>query len=142
MPKITVSRTLLCGLVAGLVMNVGEAVLHARVLGQETEALYKTLNAPAPNPSHTIPVLVGTTFLMGIVTMWLYAAIYPRFQNRNKTAIIAGLLVWFLAHVWSGVYLGAGYSGIFPSKLAWIPVVWGLFEATLATLAAARLYPE
>ena len=39
-------------------------------------------------------------------------------------------------------YLHGGYSGIFPSKLAWIPVVWGLFEATLATLAAARLYPE
>jgi hypothetical protein len=142
MLKMNARRILLSGLVAGLVMNVGEAALHGGVLGKDTETLYRTLNVPFPNPSLTLPLLIGVAFLMGIFSMWLYAAIYSRFESRARTAIIAGLLVWFFAHVWSGVYLGAGYSGIFTSKLAWLPVVWGLFEATLAVFIGALLYKE
>jgi hypothetical protein len=142
MSKMNVRRLVLGGVVAGLVMNIGEAALHAAVLGQDTETLYTALHAPLPNPSQTIPLLVGTTFLLGLVGVWLHAAIYPRFGSRVKTAIIAGVVVWFLAHFWSGVYLGAGYAGIFTPKLVWTPVVWGFFEATLGTLAGAAVYKE
>jgi hypothetical protein len=47
-----------------------------------------------------------------------------------------------LAHLWSGIYLGAGYAGIITTKLAWIPVVWGFAEAILATLVGAAFYKE
>src|SRR5262245_48921356 len=140
MPKMNLLRVLLAGLLAGLVMNIGEAALHAGVLGEDTATLYKTLNAPLPTPSNTIPLLVGTTFLMGLTAMWLYAAIYPRFGGKAKTAAIVGVVVWLLSHVWSGVYLGAGYAGIFTPRLAWIPVIWGLPEAALATLAGSLVY--
>ena len=123
-------------------MNIGEAALHAGVLGKDTETLYRTLNLPFPNPAQTIPLLVGVTFLMGVFAIWVYAAIYPRFQNRGKTAITAGLLVWFFAHVWSGVYLGAGYSGIFTPKLAWLPVVWGLGLSSTKNDYSRRLFPS
>jgi hypothetical protein len=56
--------------------------------------------------------------------------------------VIAGVAVWILSHVWSGVYLAHGFAGIIPLKLAWLPVIWGLFEAVLATLAGAALYRE
>lgn len=130
------------GLLAGLIMNVAEAVLHAGILGADTGLLYQTLNARPPNPGATIPLLVATTFLLGITAVWLYAAIYPRFGGRLKAAWIAGLVVWILSHLWSGVYLGAGYSGIITPKLAWIPVLWGFFEATLATMAGALVYKD
>jgi hypothetical protein len=142
MSKINKPRVLLGGLLAGLVMNVGEAALHAGVLGKETEALYKTWNFPLPNPAQTIPLLVGTTFLMGIVSIWLYAAILPHFETRTKTVLIASIAIWLLMHVWSGVYVSAGYSGIFTYKLAWFPVYWGLLEATLAVFAGALIYRE
>src|SRR5690242_11197651 len=96
-------RILVGGLVAGLVMNFGEAALHAGVLGADTETLYKSAGAAFPNPAVTMPLLIGTTFLLGIVSIWLHAALLPLFDSRVKTAFIAGLVVWFLAHVWSGV---------------------------------------
>jgi hypothetical protein len=123
-------------------MNIGEAGLHAGVLGDDTAQLYKTLNVPLPNPAANVPILIGVAFLMGFLAIWLYAAIRPRFGPGPKTAAIAGLMVWALSHLWSGVYLANGYAGIFSAKLAWIPVVWGLFEAIIATLAGAALYKE
>jgi hypothetical protein len=141
-PKMNVARILAGGAIAGLIMNVGEAALHAGVLGNDAEQLYKTLNVPPPSPAANLPVLIGATFLTGFVAIWLYAAIRPRFGPGPRTAMIAGLTVWILSHVWSGVYLGNGYAGIIPDRLAWLPVIWGFFEATLATLAGAALYKE
>ena len=142
MPNIDMKRVLLGGLVAGLVMNISEAALHAGVLGKDTETLYRMLSAPLPNPAQTIPLLVGMTFVLGIVAIWLYAAIYPRIESRATRSLIVGVVVWLLAHCWSGVYLGAGYSGIFTTRLVWIPVVWGLFEAMVAVFAGAFIYKD
>jgi len=136
------SRIVLGGLLAGLIMNVSEAALHAGILGAETESLYQRLNAPPPM-SIAIPLtLVAVTFVIGITSVWLYAAVRPRFGAGARTALLAGFVVWVVAHLWSGVYLGVGYFGIIPGRLAWIPIVWGLFEATLATLAGAAIYKE
>jgi hypothetical protein len=141
-PKLNTARILVGGAVAGLIMNVSEAVLHAGILGTDSEQLYKTLNVPPPSPTANVPVLVAAAFLIGFAAIWLYAAIRPRFGPGPRTAVIAGVAVWILSHIWSGVYLANGYAGIIPARLAWIPVIWGLFEAILATLAGAALYKE
>jgi hypothetical protein len=140
--RLNTSRILAGGAIAGLIMNVGEAILHAGALGADTEQLYTTLNVPLPSPGDNVPVLIGVAFLIGFAAIWLYAAIRPRFGPGPGTAVIAGVAVWILSHVWSGVYLAHGYAGIIPLKLAWLPVIWGLFEAILATLAGAAVYRE
>jgi hypothetical protein len=142
MATMNVPRILAGGAIAGLIMNVSEAVLHAVVLGDDAGLLYQSLHVPTPNPASNVPILVGATFLLGFAAVWLYAAIRPRFGAGWRTALIAGIAVWLFAHLWSGVYLGHGYSGIITPRLAWIPVVWGLLEAPLATLAGAALYKE
>ena len=141
-PKLNIARVAAGGAIAGLIMNVSEAVQHGGILGTDNEQLYHTLNVPLPSPAANIPVLVAATFLIGFTAVWLYAAIRPRFGPGPRTAVIAGVAVWILSHVWSGVYLANGYAGIIPARLAWIPVIWGLFEAILATLAGAALYKE
>jgi hypothetical protein len=142
MSKINLSRMLLGGLLAGLIMNVGEAILHAGFLGDETEILYQTLRVPPPSPGINTAILIAMTFLLGITGIWLYAAIRPRFGAGPRTALLAGIAVWILAHLWSGVYLGEGYAGIITARLAWLPVGWGLAEAIFAILAGAWLYRE
>lgn len=142
MGSINTPRVLLGGLLAGFVMNVGEAALHAGLLGDDTSRLYADLHVPLPSPSANIPILVGVTFLMGIVSVWMYAAIRPRFGAGAKTALIAGIAVWALMHLWSGVYLANGYAGVFTTKLAWLPVAWRLVEALLATVVGAAVYKE
>lgn len=142
MNKINVSRVLLGGLVAGVVMNISEAALHGGMLRVDDASLFKSLNLPdTPSPVYLTSLIV-VTFIIGIAAVWLYAAIRPRYGAGPKTALIAGLAVWIFTHLWSGVYLGAGFPGVFTTEQAWLPVVWGLVEAPLGTLAGAWLYKE
>ena len=130
------------GLVAGLVMNIGEAALHGGLLGAESQALFARYGltlAPSPVP---IVSLIVMTFVLGIASVWLYAAIRPRFGAGARTAILAGLAVWVIAHLWSGIYLGMGFPGLITPRLAYLPVAWGLVEAPLGTLAGAWVYRE
>jgi len=142
MSQINKGRVIGGGLLAGLVMNISEAALHGGMLGQDDMELFTKYGVPTEPQSWQIIALVGMTFVLGITSVWLYAAIRPRFGAGPKTAICAGLAVWVLAHLWSGIYLGAGYASLIPPKQAWLPVIWGLVEAPLGTLAGAWLYKE
>jgi hypothetical protein len=136
------TRVLLGGLLAGLIMNASEAALHGGVLGAESLAFFERLGgSTTPNPVYLVSLIV-MTFVLGIAAVWLYAAIRPRFGPGAGTAIRAGLAVWVLAHLWSGIYLWAGFAGLIPTKMALLPVAWGLVEAPLGTLAGAWLYKE
>jgi hypothetical protein len=142
MTAMNTTRVLLGGLVSGLVMNVGEAALHGGVLGADAQALftrYQLDTTPSPVP---IVSLILMTFVLGIASVWLYAAIRPRYGAGARTAIVAGLAVWLIAHVWAAVYLGMGFANLIPPKLAYLPAAWGLVEAPLGTLAGAWVYKE
>jgi hypothetical protein len=135
-------RVLIAGLVAGLVMNVGEAALHAGILGDATTAAYTALNRTiVPDPLNLTSLIV-ITFVQGILLAWLYATIRPRFGSRFMAATCVGLVAWVLSSVYSAVYLHAGLSGIFPAYIVWVPVAWELIEYPLAVLAAAAVYRE
>lgn len=142
MGSINWSRVIAGGLVAGVVMNAGEAALHGGVLGSDAEQLFARYGVPLPASPVPIIALVAMTFVLGIASVWLYAAIRPRYGAGAKTAIVAGLAVWVLSHLWSGVYLGMGFTGLIPSKLAYLPIAWGLIEASLGTIVGAWLYKE
>ena len=44
-----------------------------------------------------------TSFLIGLFAGWLYAAIRPRYGAGPKTALCAGLFVWFLGYLLTSV---------------------------------------
>ena len=142
MGRINRGRVILGGLLAGLVMNMGEAALHGGVLGNDAALLFKSHGIVDPPDPVYLVALIAVTFVIGIAAVWLYAAIRPRYGAGPKTAIIAGLAVWVLAHLWSGIYLGAGFAGLITPKLAFLPVLWGLVEAPLGALAGAWAYKE
>ncbi|MEO8678121.1 MAG: hypothetical protein ABI665_03690 [Vicinamibacterales bacterium] len=142
MTGINWTRVGLGGLVAGLVMNAGEAALHGGILGADAQALAAQYQINAPASAVPIASLVATTFVLGIAAVWLYAAIRPRYGAGPKTAMLAGFAVWVMAHLWSGVYLGMGIPGLVTARLAFLPIAWGLAEAALATLAGAWFYSE
>ena len=142
MGKINWGRVMLGGLLAGLVMNISEAALHGGMLGKEAADLFQSLGVADSAQAWQMISLIAATFVIGIAAVWLYAAIRPRYGAGPKTAVCAGLAVWVLTHLWSGVYLGAGFAGVITPKLAWLPVVWGFFEAPIGTLAGAWLYKE
>jgi hypothetical protein len=139
MGKINVTRVLLGGLLAGLVLNIGEYVLNDVILAEQWAAYMAEAGMDAFGVGQ-IAAFVILTFLFGIVLIWIYAAIRPRFGPGPKTAVIAGLTMWAIAWLLVGASFMA--AGMFPGGLTVTTIVWGLFEVPIAALAGAWLYTE
>jgi hypothetical protein len=139
MGQINWGRVIAGGLVAGLVMNISETILHMPILGPQMEAHLKNLNLP-PITGSAIGVFVVVTFIVGILTVWLYAAIRPRYGAGPGTAACAGLVVWALYYFLPG--LGFMTMGVFPSGLVVISMIWSIVEMLIAGVAGAYFYRE
>jgi len=139
MAKINKGRVLQGGLLAGAVLNVCEFLLDKLILSGQWEEAMKALNLAPPCACAAYGFVV-LMFLVGIFTVWLYAAIRPRYGAGPKTAVCAGLAVWIIYDL-----LGFGSTlliGLFPVKLVLASVIWGLVEMILAALAGAWPYKE
>ena len=79
-----------------------------------------------------IGVFVVMCFGLGILTVWLYAAIRPRLGSGPGTAVCAGLVVWGLAFLWGAI--GMGVMGFYSWSLIGIIVIWQLAEMVLAAV--------
>lgn len=139
MSNINLGRVVLGGLVAGLVLNIGEVLLNDVVVGSQMRDFMTRHNFAEPAGSF-IAIAVGLTFVMGIVLVLGYAMIRPRLGPGVKTAIIAGLFAWFGVYFYSGIVYGV-LLGI-PMGAIVISTVWGLVEYALAAIAGAWLYKE
>jgi hypothetical protein len=137
--RINIGRVVLGGLLAGVVINLGETVLNLVVVAQEMEDSLRARNLP-PVGGGAIAGFVILAFLLGIATVWLYAAIRPRFGAGVGTAAGAGAVVWFFAYLYGGVALAL--MGLYSAKLVTITTLWGLAEIILASIAGAWLYHE
>ena len=137
--NINLGRVLLGGIVAGIILNIGEVLLNDMVLGTQMKAFFAAHNFTDPGPSLMI-VAVGGTLVLGIVIVLGYAAIRPRFGAGPKTAIIAALFAWFGIYVYSGIINGILFG--IPMSTILMVIGWGLVEYVLATLAGAALYKE
>jgi hypothetical protein len=134
-----IGRVILGGLVAGVVLNVGEVVLNEVVLGAQMKDSFAAHLFPEP-PGYFIAVAVGATLVLGIVMVFGYAAIRPRFGPGPKTAILAALFAWFGIYLYSGIIIGILFGS--PLKIMLMVLAWGLVEYVLAALAGAALYKE
>jgi hypothetical protein len=139
MGGINVTRMILGGLLAGLVLNIGEYVLNGLILAEQLSA-FMAESGMGEFGAGQMASFVILTFLLGIVLIWIYAAIRPRFGPGPKTAVIAGLTMWAIGWLLVGASFIAG--GMFPTGLTVAGIVWGLFEVPIAALAGAWLYRE
>lgn len=135
-------RVLTAGLAGGLVLNIIDFVSNMFILGNRTQndllavnpILWDALNRPS-----LIAVFVAIDFVLGILLVWLYAAIRPRFGPGPATAIRAGLFAWLLSTLmWSFFYLMGVYSG---ATFALSGVV-ALANMLAAAWVGGRLYGE
>jgi hypothetical protein len=139
MTNINFGRVLVGGLVAGLVLNIGEFLLNEVVFVKQMEEIFSRMNIGRPGPKF-IGIAVGITFLLGIVIVWIYAMIRPRFGPGPKTAILAAFVCWFCIYFYCGALNGALFG--IPTTLLVVGMVWGIIEYILAAVAGAWLYKE
>ena len=139
MGRINFGRVMLGGLLAGLLINISEALLNGVVFAEEMSAAMAAMNKPPINGSMVgLFLLLG--FGLGVVLVWLYAAIRPRLGPGVHTAICAGLTIWGLAYLYPN--LTAFIIHLFPRRMLVIQTAWGLVELIVASVAGAWLYQE
>lgn len=139
MGNINITRVLLGGLLAGLVICFGEFILGWVILGgQWAEVLAEAGMGEFGGGQEASFSIVA--ILYGIALIWIYAAIRPRFGPGPKTAVVAGLTMWVVA--WLLVCACVIVIGVYPAGLLIAAIVWGLFELPIAAVAGAWLYQE
>ena len=139
MNKINVGRVLLGGLVAGIVISIGNFLLNRVWLRDAMNAEFARLHVSEPG-SEFIAKAVVATLILGIAIVYLYAAIRPRFGAGVKTAVCAGLMAWFFVFLYTGVTLSLALR--MPMDLTVKRTVWGLIEYAVGAVAGAWLYKE
>jgi hypothetical protein len=139
---INTSKVVVGGLVSGLVMNVVGFVVNGYLLGKRMEA---EMLAVAPTlqgkgmSGGAIASRVVTQFVVGILLVWIYAAIRPRFGPGMRTATKAGLVVWAFGFLF---YLDWLYVDLMtPATYAIVSLVM-LVNVLLAAWAGCRFYTE
>lgn len=139
MGRINLGRVVVGGLVAGLVVNVGEFILNALILAEEMDAAMKALNRPPVDPGMIVWFVIFS-FGFGLMLVWTYAAIRPRFGPGMKTAICASSICWGLGYLYPTLFFYV--LNFFPRSMVVFTTIWGLGEVVLAGIAGAWLYRE
>jgi hypothetical protein len=109
------------GLAAALIMNLSQYLLGAVV------------RATGAAPAATIVI---RTAALGFATVWLYAAIRPRFGPGPRTAIWAGLIVWALSYGSTAIVGGQSIGR------AVVIIAWTGVEMLIASSVGGYLYHE
>jgi hypothetical protein len=135
--KIKIGHLVLCGLLAGLILNFGDFYLNGMILRHAWEEAMISLHR-APMGISTLLSFSSLNFVLGIIIIWLYLVFSVRFGRGYKTALITGTVIWFLIY-FSG-YLANYIMNLYPFKIVWVSIVWGFFAMTLAALAGTMSY--
>ena len=139
MGRINVGRVVGGGLLAGLVLNVQDFLVHGVMLKADWEQAMTALGKPGAMNDQAVAVFVVIDFLIGIWALWLYAAMRPRFGPGPRTAVIAGLTAWVVFALFTVSQMP---MGLFSTKLLLLPLAIALVVAPLAVAAGAYVYKE
>jgi hypothetical protein len=139
MGNINMNRVLAGGLAAGLLINVCEYGLNEFILAKDWEAAMKMLGREIAGGSSFFR-FIPASVVLGVVIVWLYAAMRPRFGPGVRTALTSGVVVWFLSYAYTG--LGWIELEILPKQLFFVSILWGLVELPAAALVGAWIYRE
>jgi hypothetical protein len=127
---INTSKVVSAGMAAGVVNNIIGFVGFGLLLGPRMQAEAVAV-APALEGrgmgGAAIATNVVSQFVIGLLLVWLYAAMRPRFGPGMKTATLAALVVWLcglLFHVdWLLVGMMSPASYVMASAMAIVQVV-------------------
>jgi hypothetical protein len=139
---INTQKVLIGGIAAGVVMNIIDFISYKFILGArmmaESEAFKPGMSQAMMTSSAMISNIV-MDLVLGILLVWTYAAIRPRFGPGMKTATYVAVLFWILAGIFLSGYL---HMGMMSSGLWWTFAFIGLVNFWVSAWVGARLYSE
>jgi len=129
------------GLVAGVVANAFDFVTNTYILAADMQAWAASHNVdPATLTSGTVAgTWVAIDFVYGLLLVFTYAAMRPRFGPGVKTAIIAGLVVFLAPTI---VLAGFTQMGMFTTAMFVKGAIGTIISTLAASVAGAAIYKE
>jgi len=141
MGKINWSRVFTGGLLAGIAFIVLGWAAYAIYMGNLWISALGALGRPPSAMTFGDYVAVIVLSLVGgILAIWLYSAIRPRYGAGPQTALCAGLTFWALASLFPTISLGG--MGLFSANLLVIDSLTSLVVSVVGTLLGAWVYKE
>jgi hypothetical protein len=122
-------------------MNVIDALTNGVLLGERwrigTDALNPELTSKMGMSGTLGWVIVD--FVLGILTVWVYAAIRLRFGAGPRTALTAAFVIWLAVHAG---YVSYAFMGLYPWSLILGSSIGGLIAALAGGYVGGMLYRE
>ncbi len=135
---INTPRMIVSGLVAGFILNLGEVAVNVWLLGDAWAAVLAQLGIRL---EWTAMAMWGLgSFVVGIVGVWIYVAIRPRYSPGAMTALRAAVAVWAVTYLYAAI--GVLGTIALPTWLLFAGLGWGLVEMAVAIYVGAWLYRE
>ena len=140
MGNINVGRLILGGIVAGIVTDILDYPVDGILLAPMWNQQLSTWGRE-PFGGSTIILFMTFGIIMGLVSMWIYAGIRPRFGPGAKTAIYAGIATWILSAPLPNFAL-MWATHFFSGHLTVYTTIGALFETVIGTICGAAFYKE
>jgi hypothetical protein len=138
--KINISRLLLGGVVAGIVLDVLGYLVDGVWLQQNWADEMLALGKNEFTLSQIVKFdTLGIVF--GIVSMLIYVGFRPLFGANWKTAIYAGVTAWVIGTFLPNISLML-VADLFSKHLTLYTTAGGLVEVVAGTVAGAALYKQ
>lgn len=142
MAAINTGKVVAGGLAAGLVLNVIDFLSNMYVLGSRTQMEFSIVNPTiwaALNDPKNITWFVAIDFVLGLLLVWLYAAIRPRFGPGPATALKAAVFAWILSSLmWSFFH----FMGLMSITTFALSGAVSLVNFVAAAMVGGMLYTE
>jgi len=134
-------RVVAGGLVAGVVANAIDFVTNTYVLGADMQAWAASHNIDqATLTSGTVAgSWAAVDFIYGLLIVFTYAAMRPRFGAGVRTAIVAGLVVFLAPTI---VLFGFTQMGMLTMPMFVKGAIGAVVSSLAAALAGAAVYKE
>ncbi len=139
---IRLNRLLLGGLAAGIVGNVigfiGFGLLLGPRMQAEAAAIAPALQARSMGGA-AVATNIAAQFLTGLLLVWLYAAMLPRFGAGLKTAAYAALVVWLCGLMFRVDWL---LFGMMSAGIYTLAAGLALFQVMVSAWVGSRFYRD
>ena len=129
------------GLLTGFVYNVFDMLWNFTVLQADGLAMATRLNlnpAVVTDVSYQIPWIV-IDFVLGLLTIFIYAGFRPRFGPGPTTAVIAGFMLWVAI---TSIFCGFASMGVLTGAMAIKASLLAIVNVVVGSIAGAWVYKE
>jgi len=139
MNRINTGRLILGGLVAGVIANALDFVINTYLMANEGSEMIQRLNLRPDVVEGSMLTWIIVDFIYGMVLVFAYVAMRPRFGPGPKTAVIAGMSFWV---AFTAVFAGLTAMGIYTQLAFMKNSALAIASTLLPVLAGAAVYQE